>query len=186
LFSDPESRAAAGAWAAQQGLDAARVDFRLCRPEDTRRHEGQYDGMFVKTVFYVSPTLAEYAEWLDWVMRVVRPGGTLINYESGRANAAMQFYRRLRGRVYTDLCLYTGEVEALYRARFDILHCRHYGGLSQFLAPLPGIYEAAAWVESAVDLRVRATMRGTEGGDCRYPDWSRLSSTGLVLTHCRT
>jgi ubiquinone/menaquinone biosynthesis C-methylase UbiE len=147
------SAAAATAWAAASGLDSTRVDFRLVRPEETRAITGAYDAVFVKTVFYVASSLPEYAEWLDWVPKVLRPGGVLVNYETGRASSLMQAYRRLRGRVYTDLCLYTGEVESLYTARFDILHRRYYGGLSQFLSPVPGLYEAAAGFEAAVAAR---------------------------------
>lgn len=136
--------------AARRSGQEERLDFRLCRPEETRLHEGSYDAAFVKTVFYSSASLAEYAEWLDWILRVLRPGGVLVNYESGRANGLVQAYRRIRGRVYTDLCLYTREVEQLYDARFEVLFRKHYGGLSQFLAPLPGVYQAAARLEEAL------------------------------------
>jgi hypothetical protein len=59
----------------------------------------------------------------------------------------MQSYRRLRRREYTDLCLYTPAVERLYDERFDIRWRRHYAGLSQLLAPVPGIHELAAALE---------------------------------------
>lgn len=153
----PASAVAASAWAARCGLGTDQVDFRLCRPEETRAHEGQYDAVFVKTVFYVSTTMAEYAEWLDWVTRVLKPGGVLVNYETGRASELMQAYRRMRGRVYTDLLLYTGQIEALYAERFDLVHRRYYGGLSQFLAPIPGVYEGAAWLESTLRARTADT-----------------------------
>jgi len=148
----PEAVEMARAAARRSGQES-RLDFRLCRPEETRQHEGPYDAVFVKTVFYSSSSFEEYGEWLDWVLRVLRPGGILVNYESGRANGLVQIYRRFRRRVYTDLCLYTGEVERLYDARFEVVFRKHYGGLSQFLAPLPGIYQAAVHLEEAVARR---------------------------------
>lgn len=148
----PEAQETAAKAASRFGLGHS-VDFRLCGPEETRAHTSIYDAVFVKTVFYSSRSVVEYAEWLDWVLTVLRPGGFLINYESGRANGLMQLYRRLRGRAYTDLCLYTGEVEELHDARFEVVFRRHYGGLSQFLAPLPGVYPAAARLEEALATR---------------------------------
>ena len=62
-------------------------------------------------------------------------------------------YRRLRRREYTDLCLYTSQVEALYEARFEILERRYYGGLSQFLAPMPALYFMASRLEEALRSR---------------------------------
>ncbi len=61
-----------------------------------------------------------------------------------------QCYCRLRRRSYTDLCLYTRQVEALYDARFEIIERRYYGGLSQFLAPVPSFYRLAARIEEAL------------------------------------
>ena len=124
-----------------------RLDFRLVQPEETRRHSGHYNAVFAKTVFYTACSMEEYREWLDWIVSVLEPGGILVNYDTGRANALMQAYRRLRGREYTDLSLFTGEIECLYDERFMPLFRRYYGGLSQFLAPLPGFYQVAARVE---------------------------------------
>jgi len=124
-----------------------RVEFRSCPPEQTRQHRGQYDAVFIKTVLYNAPDLPEYARWLDWILAILRPGGILVNFETGRGNALVRGYRRLRRRRYADLCLYTREVEALYDARFDIIHRRYYGGWSQFLAPLPPLYSLAARLE---------------------------------------
>lgn len=146
------NRAAARGAADRFGV-ADRVDFQVCRPEETRRHRGSYDAVFIKTVLYSSATLDEYAAWLDWIGSVLRPGGMLVNYETGRANGFVQAYRRWRGRVYTDLRLYTAAEERLYDERFEILFRRYYGGLSQFLAPLPGVYEAAVAVERTMQAR---------------------------------
>ena len=126
------------------------VDFRYCAPEETLQHRGQYDAVFIKTVLYNSPSLEEYGRWLDWILSVLRPGGVLINFETGRANALTQLYRRLRRRSYTDLCLYTRQVEALYDARFEMIDRRYYGGWSQFLAPVPALYALAARLEEAL------------------------------------
>jgi len=132
------------------------VEFLLCAPEETFGHRGQYDAVFVKTVFYTSETVAQYGAWLDWVLSVLRPGGILVNYETGRANALVQAYRRARGRVYTDLRLYDPEIERLYDARFDIVERRYYGGMSQFLAPVPLLFEGAMAVEAALARRTAA------------------------------
>ena len=45
----PEARAAAERRAAAAGLQD-RVEFRVCAPEATRDHRGQYDAVFIKTV----------------------------------------------------------------------------------------------------------------------------------------
>lgn len=148
----PEAHEAARHAGERFGL-SDRLDFRLCSPEETRLHEGMYDAVLVKTVFYASTDIPEYEAWLDWVFRVLRPGGVVVNFESGRANRMVQAYRRLRGRLYTDLCLYTGREEALYDSRFEIIFRRHYGGLSQFLSPVPGVYEAAALLETLLSRR---------------------------------
>jgi len=144
--------AAASAAAERYGLEK-RLDFRGCRPEETRLHHGAYDAVFAKTVLYASESLSEYGTWLDWILSVLRPGGVLISYETGRANELMQIYRRLRRRAYTGLCLYTSKVEALYDRRFELLFRKHYGGLSQFLSPAPMLYEAAAALEERLARR---------------------------------
>jgi len=126
------------------------VEFHCCDPEKTRKHQGQYDAVFIKTVLYSSQTLSEYADWLDWIFSVLRPGGVLINFETGRANRLTQCYRRMRRRSYTSLCLYTGKAEALYDERFEIIDRRYYGGWSQFMAPCPPLYSLASRIEEAI------------------------------------
>ena len=135
--------------AGQYGL-ADRLEFRCCAPEETQLHCGQYDAVFIKTVLYNSPNLEEYGRWLDWILSVLRPGGVFINFETGRANALTRCYRRMRRRSYTNLCLYTRQVETLYDARFEIIDRRYYGGLSQFLAPVPLFYHLAARIEETL------------------------------------
>lgn len=152
LDANPAAAAAASDAARRHGLEGC-VDFRACRPDETRSHEGSYDAVFVKTVLYSSESLADYEAWLDWILSVLRPGGILVNYETGRANRVVQTYRRLRGRVYTDLCLYTAQVERLYDRHFEILFRKHYGGLSQFLSPAPGLYAMAAAMEERLTRR---------------------------------
>lgn len=129
------------------------ASFHCCSPEGIWEHSGQYDAIFIKTVLYNSSDLEEYSRWLDWILSLLRSGGVLVNFESGRANHLVQFYRRLRRRSYTHLCLYTPEVEALYDARFKIIDRRYYGGLSQFLAPISCIYPIAARLEEAIKER---------------------------------
>lgn len=149
---DPKSHAVAVEQAKQFGL-SDRIEFRCCAPEDTRKHDGQYDAVFIKTVLYNSWDLAEYGQWLDWVLSVLKPGGVLINFETGRANGFTQWYRRIRGRPYTDLSLYTGEIERLYDSRFEILYRRYYGGWSQFFAPIGPLYKLVYRVEGAIKPR---------------------------------
>jgi cyclopropane fatty-acyl-phospholipid synthase-like methyltransferase len=149
LEVDREAHRVAEKHATEYGL-SGRVEFHCVEAEEVFQHCGQYDAVFIKTVLYNSPNLRVYAHWLDWVFSVLRPGGAFINFATGRANALTQWYRRLRGRSYTNLCLYTGAVEALYDARFEILKRRYYGGWSQFLAPVPAMYSVAAWIEEAL------------------------------------
>jgi SAM-dependent methyltransferase len=153
----PESYAAACKNGVLYGLED-RLAFHWCVPEETRRHTGDYDAVFIKTVLYNSPNLEEYAKWLDWILSVLKPGGVLINFETGRANRLVQLYRRLRRREYTNLLLYTPEVEALYDTRFEIIDRAYYGGWSQFLAPISWAYKMAAGVEEAV--------RERDAGNC--------------------
>lgn len=146
---DPQAHRLAQEHARQYGL-AERLDFRCGEPEEILAQRGQYDGVFLKTVLYNCPNLEEYARWLDWILTMIKPGGIFVNLKSGRANALTQWYRRLRGRSYTDRCLYTRRVEALYDARFEIVERRYYGGLSQFLAPMPTLYRLAASLEETL------------------------------------
>jgi protein-L-isoaspartate O-methyltransferase len=146
LEIDRQAQQLAEQQARKYGL-AERIEFRWCAPEETQRHHGQYDAVFIKTVLYNSSNLADYARWLEWIFSVLKPGGAFINFKSGRANTLTQWYRRLRRRSYTDLCLYTGQVEALYDARFEIIERRYYGGWSQFLAPVPALYRIASRLE---------------------------------------
>jgi predicted O-methyltransferase YrrM len=127
-----------------------KAKFLLVDPSETRCRTGSYDGVFIMTVLYSSRDLAEYSAWLDWIGSVLKPGGILINFESGRANGLMQAYRRLRRREYKDLCLYTSEVETLYDERFEILERRHFAGWSQFLAPIPRLHGLAAKIEETL------------------------------------
>lgn len=145
---DRQAQQLAEQHARQYGL-SHRLEFLCGEPEEILRHRGEYDGVFIKTVLYNSPNLEEYARWLDWILSVLKPGGVLVNFKSGRANALTQWYRRLRRRSYTDLCLYTGAIEALYDARFEIIDRRYYGGWSQFLAPVPALYSMAWRLEEA-------------------------------------
>lgn len=121
-----------------------RVELRLVQPHETRQHSGQYDGVFIKTVLYSSRDVAEYAQWLDWIAAVLKPGGVLVNLETGRSNRFTRSYRRVRRRAYADLCLYTAEIEELYAPRLEVVERRYFGGWSQFLAPLPFAY-GLAW-----------------------------------------
>lgn len=123
------------------------LDLRLVEPDETWRHEGQYDGVFIKTVLYNARSLAEYGRWLDWVRSVLVPRGVFINFENGKANLLTYLYRKLRHRYYTNLCMYDGRIHSLYEARFDLLWRGHFGAVSQFLAPLPRLYRLAAAVE---------------------------------------
>jgi len=149
LEVDRQAQLLAEQHAVHYGL-ANRVEFRFCASDKTRSHSGQYDAVFIKTVLLYSSTLAEYDRWLDWILSVLRPGGVFISFETGRANALTQGYRRLRRRSYTDVCLYTSQVEALYDAHFDIIDRRCYGGLSQFLAPVPLLYHLAYRIEETL------------------------------------
>lgn len=149
LEIDRQAQQLAEQHARQYGLSDC-LEFRWCTPAETLRHQGQYEAVFIKTVLYNSANLGEYGRWLDWILSVLKPGGVLINFKSGRANTLTQWYRRLRHRSYTDLCLYTSKVEALYDARFEMISRRYYGGLSQFLAPLPGLYFIASRLEEAL------------------------------------
>ena len=148
----PEARTQAAANAERFGL-GGRTKFLAVDPAETRHHTGSYDGVFIKTVLYSSRDLDEYSAWLDWIGSVLQPGGILVDFESGRANALMQAYRRLRRREYTDLCLYTGEVEPLYDERFEILERRYFAGWSQFFAPVPGLRRLAVKVEETLARR---------------------------------
>lgn len=150
LEVDREAQRLAQKHARQYGLND-HLEFRSCAPEETRQHTGQYDAVFIKTVLYNSPDLEEYGRWLDWILSVLRPGGAFIKFATGRANLLTQWYRRLRGREYADLCLYTSHVEALYNARFEILDRHYYGGMSQFLAPIPPLY----WIASRIEETLR-------------------------------
>lgn len=149
LEVDSKARQEAEQHARQYGL-SDRLEFRCCDPEEVFQHRGEYEAVFIKTVLYNAQNLEEYGRWLDWILSVLRPGGVFINFATGRANALMQWYRRLRGRSYADLCLYTGQVEALYNARFEILERRYYGGWSQFLVPVPALYTVTAWLEETL------------------------------------
>jgi protein-L-isoaspartate O-methyltransferase len=149
LEVDREAQRRAGQHARLYGL-SHRVEFGCGEPEAVLQHRGQYDAVFIKTVLYLSQTLEEYGIWLDWVSSVLRPGGIFINFATGRANALTQCYRRLRRREYADLCLYTSRVEALYEVRFEIVQRRYYGGWSQFLAPLPALYQLAWRLEESL------------------------------------
>jgi predicted O-methyltransferase YrrM len=130
-----------------------RVDLRRVDPEATRRHSGTYDVVFVKTVLYVSRTPAEYAEWLRWISSVLRPGGMLINFETGRGGRILRAYRQIRRREYVDLCLYDRAIDRLYDEQFEVVEKRYFSGWSQFLAPLPPLYEMAWRVEERLALR---------------------------------
>lgn len=152
LDVDRASHERAQAHARRYGL-ADRLDFRVGLPSETRQHRGEYDGVFMKTVLYSLPGLTEYRAWLGWLAEMVPSSGAIVNFETGRASALVQAYRRLRRRPYTGLSLYTETVERLYRERFAIDFIRYYGGLSQFLAPMPGVYEAAAAIESGLSRR---------------------------------
>jgi ubiquinone/menaquinone biosynthesis C-methylase UbiE len=152
LDSSREAQRLAVQHAERFGL-SDQIEFKCCAPEETQQYRGQYDAVFIKTVLYNSPNLEEYGRWLDWILSVLRPGGVLINFETGRANALTQWYRRLRRRSYTDLCLYTHQVEALYDARFEVIDRRYYGGWSQFMEPMPGLYPIASRIEAALQPR---------------------------------
>lgn len=138
---------------ARQYMLAERLEFRCLNPEEVFEHQGRYDAVFIKTVLYLAQTLEEYGRRLDWIASVLKPGGILINFETGRSNALTRLYRTLRRRGYAHLCLYTSRVEALYNTRFDILERRYYGGVSQFAAPASSLYYLAAHLEEALSPR---------------------------------
>jgi len=146
LEVDSKAQQRAVRHARQYGL-SEKVDFLYCDSDEIFQHLDRYDAVFIKTVLYLSQNLGQYGQWLDWIYSRLRPGGIFINFATGRANALTQGYRRLRGRSYTDLCLYTRQVEALYDTRFEIIDRRYYGGWSQFLAPVAPLYFIASRIE---------------------------------------
>ncbi len=152
LEVNPEAQRLAQEQARRFGLSDG-LEFRCLEPQEVFRQQGRYDAVFIKTVLYLAQTLEEYGRRLDWIASILRPGGVLINFETGRANSLTQFYRILRRRSYAHLCLYTSRVEALYNSRFEIIERRYHGGLSQFAAPLPSIYHLAARLEEAMSPR---------------------------------
>lgn len=136
----------------EMGLESE-IDFRLVKPEDTWRHQGTYDGVFIKTVLYLASSLEEYGRWLDWVVSVLRPGGTFVNFENGKTNRLTYWYRRLRRRPYADASLYDGRIQKLYEARFVDSWFGHYGSLSQFFSPVPWLYHSLAFFEERFFVR---------------------------------
>lgn len=124
-----------------------RVKFLCCKPEETQKHQGEYDAVFIKTVLYHSKILEEYAQWLDWIHSLLKPKGVLINFETGKGNKIVQLYRKLRNREYSDWLLYTKSIEKLYDNKFDILYRKYYGGISQFFAPISFLYKIINKIE---------------------------------------
>lgn len=127
-----------------------RIVFHCCLPEETMKHAGEYDAVFIKTVLYNASNLDEYGRWLNWISSVLKPGGILVNFETGRANRFVQFYRKLRRREYSDYLLYTPDIERLYDDRFDIIERCYYGGWSQFVAPIPRLYALTVKLEESL------------------------------------
>lgn len=146
LDCDPAAFAAARTHARNFGLDTA-IDFRLVKPEETWSFKGQFDGVFIKTVLYNASSLEQYAQWLDWVASVLKPGGVFVNFENGKANRLTYWYRRLRRRYYADLCMYDGHIQALYSKKFPTAEFRHYGAFSQFFSGIAPLYYSMAWLE---------------------------------------
>lgn len=126
------------------------VKLKLVDPEETWRHQGQYDGVFIKTVLYNAETPEIYARWLDWVSSVLKPGGIFVNFENGKANLLTYCYRKLRGRYYSDLCMFDSRILSLYEERFDIAYLKHYGAISQFLSPIPILYQTISTIEETL------------------------------------
>jgi len=146
LDIDAGAQAEARANAAEFGLESA-LDFRLVRPVETWSFQGQFDGVFIKTVLYNASSLGQYAQWLDWVISVLKPDGVFVNFENGKANRLTYLYRKLRRRYYADLCMYDGRIQALYSARFPHVEVRHYGAISQFFSGIAPLYYPLAWAE---------------------------------------
>jgi ubiquinone/menaquinone biosynthesis C-methylase UbiE len=134
------------------GLDTD-LEFRCCPAEKVWSTEGHFDAVFIKTVLYNSTSLEEYETWLDWIFSVLKPDGIFVNFDTGRANSLTQFYRQMRGRSYTKLCLYTSKIESLFDDRFEIIDRRYFGGISQFFAPLSLLYFIASRVEEKLRKR---------------------------------
>lgn len=149
LDCEPQAFEQAKANAARYGLNS-HLDLRLIKPGDTWKFSGQYDAVFVKTVLYTATSLEQYGEWLDWVVSVLKFNGLLINYENGKTNRLTYWYRKLRGRAYADLCMFDKQIEELYRRRFKEISIQFYGALSQFVAPVPVLYETIALIEESL------------------------------------
>jgi len=137
---------------------ADRVDLRRVAPHETRAHSGLYDVVFVKTVLYTAATLDDYADWLRWIRSVLRPGGVLVNFETGLGGRLLRTYRRLRGREYVDACLYSAGTDRLYDEQFDVIDRRYFAGWSQFLSPIAPAY-ALAW-------RIEELLAPRTAGNC--------------------
>jgi cyclopropane fatty-acyl-phospholipid synthase-like methyltransferase len=152
LEIDAGLQATARGQAERAGL-ADRLDLRLVAAEDTWSFQGQYDGVFIKTVLYNASSVGQYAAWLDWVVSVLKPRGVFINFENGKANRLTYWYRRLRRRYYADLCMYDGRIQALYAERFPTIEFHHYGAVSQFASGFAPLYWPLAWIEERVMTR---------------------------------
>ena len=124
------------------------LELRCARPEDTWKLQGTYDAVVTKTVMYTARTIDEYAERLAWVRSVLRPGGVFVNFETGRGHWSIRLYRRLRRREHSSgLCLYNGDVEALFRSGFSNTVIEYAPGMSWFLSNSASLYPLVAGVE---------------------------------------
>jgi cyclopropane fatty-acyl-phospholipid synthase-like methyltransferase len=140
-------RARAACHAKKLGLED-RVEFRVCQPSETIALQGPYDAVFVKSVLYHIADPDVYREWLDWMYRVLRPGGLVIAVENGAGSWLDRFFRRRVSRARWSECLLFDEWSATqFRQTFDEVRIWCFGRHSHFFTEIPFLFRAVDAVE---------------------------------------
>lgn len=128
--------------------------FKLITPTEIFSIQGKWDAVLIKTVLYDSKDLSEYQRWIDWIKSVLKPSGTLINFENGKGSLSVNFYRRIRRRIYRDRCLFNQHIEKIYRQHFDVKKMTyHGGGFSWMFANHPLLYHGIENIENLIGHR---------------------------------
>jgi len=126
------------------------AEFACIKSQDYLKMANEFDAIFIKTVLYNARTIQEYDIWLKSIYRALKPGGILINFETGRSNSLVQLYRYILHREYRNWCLYSSDIEIIYNNLFEIIYKRYYGGISQFFSFQSIPFRVARLAESKI------------------------------------
>lgn len=130
------------------------LNFLTCPPEKTFEIEGEFDGIFLKSILYHNKSLEDYIKWIKWLKTKLKPGGVLMAIENGQGTILDRAYRKYNPRVtWGDNQFFNQTIEQEFRKVFPNITINYYGGISQYFTFNNTLFNCAKGMEKILPLK---------------------------------